>query len=245
MSEIKTARPNELDDQMLHAMHDLARAACEHTFLDGLDVDAYVGEFDRFAKSHLDPMEEVRNPVGRRNANQEYHHQRYAFVYQAGKLVAWGAGVRNVSGGGDPEGPHNESLHARTIRFGKRLSIVSPPQATSVLGGRLRNRNYYQLIEEYVEPSLQSNGHGEEIAEELTRFPHAFPLQPLVTYYYPGIYRPGIPLLRNKFERVGMEVIDDRYMDITGLGNVQRLTMKAPTVYGARQLLLQQMKGSK
>jgi len=144
-------------------------------------------DLDGFIASHRDPNVEVG---GRFNANQEYHNPRLTVAVDRRRHQAIGYmySAFNVSGGGPPQGPHIESLKARGLRFGKRVSI---------------HWNILWLREVAVDPDYQGRGVATQLAWHHLheRLWSSLPGHRVRAYTYPE----QIPFLQPVLESRGFE----------------------------------------
>lgn len=182
MAEVKLYDPIELDRDDWRQLQTLDREAFKATLdRSSEEIDALVDWNDpsRYYTSHVNPNSEV----GRRfNANQVYTHPKIAVAKVSGELAGFSYSAHNASGGGSPEGPHNDSPGARTLRRGKLLSVV---------------KNYLWVREVVVGPDYQRQGVAIQLGRTLLK--DAIPLQPVAAYDRPKL----IPFIAPKLSELG------------------------------------------
>jgi GNAT superfamily N-acetyltransferase len=181
------------------------------------EIGAIIGADDpeRFYESHLDENIEVTEEDGRFNKNQEFEKMMVADAYIDGVLGGWGyAAVSNVSGGGPPEGPHNTSLAARSIRAAKRLSVV---------------KNHLAVREIVVAKAFQQKGVMKAIASSMLE--QASDAQPVNYHRWPQL-EPAF--IGATFLRLGFHSMGGRDIELFGRGSglVRQEDMEASSVFG-------------
>ncbi len=198
MADVKVSYPDQLNTAEWHQMLELQWDAFDsvpNVHDRGPDAISVLTDWyhpDRFIASHLDPNTEV----GRRfNANQLYTRPRVAVARDGDTIIGFAYAANNVSGGGPPEGPQNDSLKAQTIRQGKRLTVV---------------KNHLWLREIAVDPAYQRQGVGKKLGRSILLT--ASPLQNFATYFWPD----EIPFLGDVLEGLGAKITDEEQVEIYG-----------------------------
>lgn len=215
MSEVKLFRPTELDARQWRRLQHVALLACDASFADYVDPEAYIdwNDFDRFRENHLDPNKKVGVEE---NANQEYRHPRVAVAYDGDDPISWAYSDRNVSGGGPPEGPHDDSDKARRARQLKRLSVV---------------KNYLHYREDYTLPGYRHDRLAHQVGKRLLG--NAIPLQPVAAYVYPDIYRPEIKSPLAEVQKLGFVTTGEVERQVPWASDpVRMVRVQARTAFG-------------
>ncbi len=118
-----------------------------------------------FIESHVNPNTRVGNGF---YANQLFTRPHFAIAAEKGKIVGYAYTANNVSGGGSPEGTHNESLTAKAVRQAKRMSVI---------------KNYVWVREVAVLPEFQGQGIAKQMGKTLLE--KSYGIQPVSAYVWP------------------------------------------------------------
>jgi len=209
--EVKLYNPSQLDRDEWRQLQSLQRDAFASVIdKPQEDIDFLVQWEDpnRFYDAHIDPNTEVGK---RYNANQVYTHSKVAIAKANNELVGFAYSAHNTSGGGSPEGPHNNSLKARAVRRGKLLSIT---------------KNYLWLREFAVQPGLQRQGVAKQLGRILLN--DAIERQPVTAYAWPD----EIDFLPNILGKLGFSLTEEKPIHLFGEDKpeVNQIRYKAPSV---------------
>lgn len=219
MSKVKLYNASDLDQDEWRQLQGIERDAFAHA-LDRSrdDIDALVewDNSDLFYKSHIDPNSEVGK---RYNFNNLYTKPKVAIATEDNKPIGFAYSAHNVWGGGSPEGPQNDSFQAKTIRQGKRLSVI---------------KNYLWLREIAVQPEYQRQGVAKKLGQTLLK--DAINLQPIAAYAWPDADN---GFMQNKLEQLRFFATGEQQVNVFGEASepVRQVRMQASSVRAALKQL--------
>ncbi len=174
MIEVNIYHPTELSRGQWGGYQALYRDGLNGNMDRSLEEINYLIDWNNpinFYNSHIDPNAAVSQIPGdgrRLYANQVFDSPKVAVAIDDGELVGAAYSVYNASGGGSPEGPHNNSKVARTIRALKLLSVV---------------KNHLVIREVVTRPDYQHKGVVKQTVGALLA--DAIPWQPVNLYVWP------------------------------------------------------------
>lgn len=169
MAEIKVFRAQDVAPGTWGEIQDVLHGAWDETInRDSAEIRHLISGGSRncdFIESHINPNTRVGSGL---YANQLFTRPRVAIAAEKGKIVGYAYTASNVSGGGSPEGSHNESLSAKVVRQAKRMSVI---------------KNYVWVREVAVLPEFQGQGIAKLMGKTLLE--KSYGIQPVSAYVWP------------------------------------------------------------
>lgn len=149
-----------------------------------------------YLETHLDPNKAVGRGL---NANQLFTVAKVAIAYEDEEPVGFLYTANNASGGGPPEGPHNDSFMANALRVGKLVSVA---------------KNYLWVREMAVAPEHQRKGIGTSLGQAALY--RALSIQPVAAYVWPYEEAGATGGIKRTLEYLGFAETDREELPLFG-----------------------------